>query len=1182
MVLTQSVRIFIEQLNFQFYFLKICDTHFLRTERVTYYYKSSTSGIRLARFDEQQFVMAFAKFPLLTMELGCDVLTAYGWGILSAVDHEANHYSIDLDDWELAGASVATLYCTSSAIIGTSFFDVGACILTKYGSGIVLQYRRTDSMYVVRMWRPHGEGSATAYLPASDIIRRLPAATGCRVHTPYGNGYVNSIRYTGAQDPIIYSVQLPYGTAYMSADTVECKESSVIPAADYLFSQMTGPSKLKMYIDEAGKQVPIIGSLRGAWEKISEGDFTVNDILKDRAKQLNEYVQKIDAKALEAKLQDSVKSHVGEAGQIESLLSEGRKRVVQLIENAEKRSELTDQTKKSLSDYLKVGVQQVDEAVESIKQEMKPNEQQIIDGVLDIKHDFESSLTVMKDVAKSDPVLQDILRRIEETAAEARARSELISNQLKETKSIQTLADGTQKVTKKMEDLLLSPEAQRMKELGSRVMKSIGKQGEEKGRELIDGVKSRVLRHLSQDDKNDSIVKTIENKIMEELGKWQNGSYKQVSSTVTDGITSLSFLLGVVSEGRASVQKPADLVAMALSKSSVSRDFASSPKSFMFRKLVDMLLVMKSRISGRSISGHAFLRQFQMSASASARRALSSFARPEVNKVTKMINAAIDPEYADAAAPITALVGQMASGQFNLDSALKAALSSLNSKGMTLAAERILASGDKMVGALEAFSQSDAVQLAMIKLQSMDIESTLSSKLGGFDTKLALDQAEDALTNAEARARMINNTKDQILGFLLENLPSMSVPDIQGVKDDVQFSITGLDMSGFRLRKEDVTVELGTSMKDEFLTCTATGIAAKFARIKWKFLQLYFPYLNGGGSADAAVNSASIKLGLKLIRVPKGVVKALGGAAAARSSLGDGVDVPPPTAQDEEAFYRQYPGVKAAVEAIRTSSADSSAQVLERGGSSGSSSSGGGGLVANPPANWGDVSEWEPALVLSSKLIFMQSLELNIENSQLAWLYNLLASVFAGLIKDYVCASLKDVVGTHSAMLLGGINSMTSSYWPAIKQILSVTLESLPVASHADIAALMGPPIGDRPLEIIPREYTLKFSEEGSLGFKMHIFKPDAARRHSNAGEGTAAAAAAAAAPEAAPTAPVKSSGCRALITGVVPGTQAERILKEKNMLGMYVDSTIVAVNTKQLSSKFYPRACSVMRECGL
>jgi hypothetical protein len=52
------------------------------------------------------------------------------------------------------------------------------------------------------------------------------------------------------------------------------------------------------------------------------------------------------------------------------------------------------------------------------------------------------------------------------------------------------------------------------------------------------------------------------------------------------------------------------------------------------------------------------------------------------------------------------------------------------------------------------------------------------------------------------------------------------------------------------------------------------------------------------------------------------------------------------------------------------------------------------------------------------------------------------------------------------------------------------------------------------------------------------------------------------------PIAPVESPpkpnlSCRAVITGAVPGTQAERALKEKNMMAYYVNSSIVAVNGK-------------------
>ncbi len=84
----------------------------------------------------------------------------------------------------------------------------------------------------------------------------------------------------------------------------------------------------------------------------------------------------------------------------------------------------------------------------------------------------------------------------------------------------------------------------------------------------------------------------------------------------------------------------------------------------------------------------------------------------------------------------------------------------------------------------------------------MDIEKSISDTILKFDADSVLDDAESALTDVEARNRLLNSTKDQVLGFLLEHIPNMSIPDIQGVKDDVQFAVTRLDLSGFKLRKE--------------------------------------------------------------------------------------------------------------------------------------------------------------------------------------------------------------------------------------------------------------------------------------------------------------------------------------------------------------------------------------------
>jgi hypothetical protein len=132
----------------------------------------------------------------------------------------------------------------------------------------------------------------------------------------------------------------------------------------------------------------------------------------------------------------------------------------------------------------------------------------------------------------------------------------------------------------------------------------------------------------------------------------------------------------------------------------------------------------------------------------------------------------------------------------------------------------------------------------------------------------------------------------------------------------------------------------------------------------------------------------------------------------------------------------------------------------------------------------------------------MESLSIKIEDSSLSWLYNLLASVFTGIIRDYVCASLKDMLGQQSAVLLGGVNKTAVTYWPFIHKILKVPLlpsllsppkvdiVSLREAAAADVAALIGPPKPTGgPTEITPREYVMKFAESGPLGIQLDIFK---------------------------------------------------------------------------------------------
>ena len=332
--------------------------------------------------------------------------------------------------------------------------------------------------------------------------------------------------------------------------------------------------------------------------------------------------------------------------------------------------------------------------------------------------------------------------------------------------------------------------------------------------------------------------------------------------------------------------------------------------------------------------------------------------------------------------------------------------------------------------------------------------------------------------------------------------------------------------------------------------CEARNISAAFNSVRWKYQQLYFPYLSGNGVADASAQNASIKIGFKLVRVPKGIVDALAESAAASVDPGynDGTNV-----------YLQFPGIEQEVEKLRSELLVSSRDIsnrLQRAGSSlvrgmaNGSSNSLNKSTDGEPGIWGtDVTAWEPVLIMSSRSINMDSLNIKIDDSSLSWLYNLLASVFTGVIRDYVCTSLKDMLGQQSSSLLGSINSTAVSYWPLLHKIVKVDLVFLKEATAPDVAALIGPPKPTGgPTEMTPREYVMKFAEEGPLGMQLDIFKTGK-QVPSGPEEGS----------------PQKTviTGTKVVITGAVPNSQAERVFAASGVQAFMQDATVSSVNGK-------------------
>uniref|UniRef100_H3H059 PDZ domain-containing protein n=1 Tax=Phytophthora ramorum TaxID=164328 RepID=H3H059_PHYRM len=247
--------------------------------------------------------------------------------------------------------------------------------------------------------------------------------------------------------------------------------------------------------------------------------------------------------------------------------------------------------------------------------------------------------------------------------------------------------------------------------------------------------------------------------------------------------------------------------------------------------------------------------------------------------------------------------------------------------------------------------------------------------------------------NREKRQAFVNRMKDHCLDFFTSVLPTIKIDTISGVEDDVGYSISKLDLSNFRVKKERVNVRMGTVVDEELFTVRATHLTALLKGFDWTFEQNYFPYLHGGGVADAALSGGIISLGFKAEK-----------------------------------------------------------------------------KVVNK-----DTGEFKPILVLNSMAIeIRQELKLTVQGSWFSAVYNMLTSLFAELIREYLAKTMETKLLKHMIKLLGTLNKQMDEFWPLIFQLLDIRMEDLPTAS---------PWRGAKEVEIQPQELECTFTERNTVPF---------------------------------------------------------------------------------------------------
>lgn len=388
------------------------------------------------------------------MEVGCQVRTSHGIGNVVNVG-ECGELTVSLDDGKTEDGSTQLIQTTNSAILSKSFCDIGSCVYTKYGPGVLFKYHQDSEVHVIRLWRPRGQGSATAYMPRSDLIRVIMSMPGLSVVTPFGTGVV--VMYHHDRD--MYTVQLPFGVAHLNAQSIlSCEEARVLPTAEYLADLTLASIDMnQLYRDfsENSTVKSVMEPISVMLEKFRGGQISsVDEVLSLRSKQLNDHVLQLDVKSLNKTLQDKIDSITNDSGKIEMLLVEGKARIAALIENAESRDELVSTTKTTLHDYLSTGKEQIDAVLGRLNSSSSTQEQDIIVELHTLSKDMNSSLSVIKNLAASDPVLEGLMKKLQDTNSRISEKAMLLNSALHESEAVQVLEAGGKSLKMRLANIL--------------------------------------------------------------------------------------------------------------------------------------------------------------------------------------------------------------------------------------------------------------------------------------------------------------------------------------------------------------------------------------------------------------------------------------------------------------------------------------------------------------------------------------------------------------------------------------------------------------------------------------------------------------------------------------------------------------------------------------------------------
>jgi len=735
--------------------------------------------------------------------------------------------------------------------------------------------------------------------------------------------------------------------------------------------------------------------------------------------------------------------------------------------------------------------------------------------------EFTSMFDSLAKAAQSDRTLSGIFDNISVRTNEWQEAT----GKLKATKSASLFLESTQRLQARAATIISNYSNITGKELGS--FKEAGlnmtkafTEGDAavarlKSIELGDAVRKRLVREIEIRSGSEGGLDGIIAGAMTSL------SDKALNNSVISQDNVQHLLSSLQKNAESSTQQAHETLIALLSRQSQFRDMA-------LNRIERVLMSLESQFEG-DITAE------EIAKIARGDGGTSALFEPIARKAAKEIEKQLDnvesklSDQDETSLAVLSRTRKIISGELTVDNLLDEAVSILNDEKIVAYGEKLVKHGESLLDAIEniesgAVSNNSKLGDVMKVVEKAGItKDSVMKHVEKLDINKLMDTAETAVTDEKARREMLSSAADVALDFLLRILPSMPVPPFDGVKDGLVYHLSNLSMEGFKVRKEDIIIEIAgirasqakstqannadadTSnmspnnfdfysselieawdvptepVQDmaieepqepkevkatELLIIDVRNISAILENALWSFEQTYLPYLKGKGAASVNLSNGSIRLQFELRR--KRV--------------------------DPKKVYENDEDI-----------------------------------------------EWEPVLCLHERACQIGQIDLRIHGeSKITWIMNKLATYLRGPLRNYVVKTILDMLNRRSGLLLKTLNNALKNFWGIILRTSGLNMDDLEEVSESDLIDATPDPRANE-VELVWREH---------LPLGMNLLMND-------------------------------DSGL-IKVTDLPRGTQARLVAEQRNLNpDIFEGATIIAVNGTRYGPDFQKELVDALRDPG-